>query len=261
MLNRYLERLELQPGATKADIRSAYRRLSKKYHPDVNKEAEAHEKFVEIHEAYKFLMEVGPSPHQEPTAYDYDPYAEEYRRWRERARAYARQKAQEAQRQQIELVKNLLKKFNYVAGIIIFFNILLGIDYLLPRKEHPQRILGTAQLLAITNRYYKYDEMYLENFTMRFNPGTIFHVGYDEQARVQATPIFNKPMAVQVSVDGNVHTYHQVYNIYKVFGLIIPGIFLLLLLYLFIRTPDQRLTLAIFMIFLFLTQLFLFFRF
>ncbi len=268
MQNKYLEILDLQPGASKAAIKSAYRRLSKKYHPDVNKEDEAHEKFLEIHEAYKFLMEVGPTPHQEQTAYDYDPHTDEYARWRERARDFARKKAAEAQKQQKELIQRVLQRFNYVAGFIFLFNILLGIDYLLPRKEYPQRILKIAQIYEGTgaryaegNRYYKYDKMYLEDFTMQFNAGEIFSAP-DGEGRVEATSIFNKPMRVQVIIDGNAHTYKQVYNIYRVFGIVIPIIFLLFLLYLFVlRTPDHKLTLAIFMIFLFLTQVFLFLRF
>ena len=268
MQNKYLEILELQPGASQAAIKSAYRKLSKKYHPDINKEDEAHEKFLEIHEAYKFLMEVGPNPHQEQTAYDYDPYAEEYARWRERARDFARKKAAEAQKQQTELIQRVLKRFNYVAGFIFLFNILLGIDYLLPRKEHPQRILkieqiyeGTGTRYATGNRYYKYDKMYLEDFTMQFNSGEIFsEIG--GEGLVQATPIFRKPMRVQVTIDGKAHTYKQVYNIFSVFGFIIPIIFLLFLLYFIVlRTPDHKLTLAIFMVFLFLSQVFLFLRF
>lgn len=34
--------------ASEADIRKAYKRLSRKYHPDKNKEADAEKRFVEI---------------------------------------------------------------------------------------------------------------------------------------------------------------------------------------------------------------------
>ena len=52
--------LELGPHATKSDVRSAYRRLCRKYHPDrfandASKASVAHELFVEIHRAYKLL--------------------------------------------------------------------------------------------------------------------------------------------------------------------------------------------------------------
>ncbi|MEA4832867.1 Chaperone protein DnaJ [bioreactor metagenome] len=52
----YYEVLELQKGASDEDIKKNYRRLAKKYHPDMNpddKEAEA--KFKEINEAYSIL--------------------------------------------------------------------------------------------------------------------------------------------------------------------------------------------------------------
>src|ERR687886_2384126 len=52
----YYEILGLKRGATDKEIRSAYRKLARKYHPDVNpgnKEAES--KFKELNEAYEVL--------------------------------------------------------------------------------------------------------------------------------------------------------------------------------------------------------------
>ena len=51
----YYEVLGLSRNAGKDDIRSAYRRLARQYHPDVNKEAEAEDRFKEINEAYQIL--------------------------------------------------------------------------------------------------------------------------------------------------------------------------------------------------------------
>lgn len=53
----YYEVLGLTKGASKDDIKSAYRKLAKKYHPDVNKEPGAEEKFKEIQEAYDVLYD------------------------------------------------------------------------------------------------------------------------------------------------------------------------------------------------------------
>jgi molecular chaperone DnaJ len=52
----YYEVLGVSKDAKKEDIKRAYRRLVKKYHPDVNKEADAEEKFKEIQEAYEFFQ-------------------------------------------------------------------------------------------------------------------------------------------------------------------------------------------------------------
>ena len=46
----------LKPGASEEEIRKRYRKLVKKYHPDVNKDADAEKTFVEIQEAYEILM-------------------------------------------------------------------------------------------------------------------------------------------------------------------------------------------------------------
>ncbi|MDV3172398.1 MAG: DnaJ domain-containing protein, partial [Candidatus Phytoplasma australasiaticum] len=51
----YYEVLELSRDAKLDDIKKAYRRLSKKYHPDVCKEANADTKFKEVQEAFDVL--------------------------------------------------------------------------------------------------------------------------------------------------------------------------------------------------------------
>jgi len=44
-------------GASQDDIKKAYRKLARKYHPDVSKEKDAEERFKEINEAYQTLSE------------------------------------------------------------------------------------------------------------------------------------------------------------------------------------------------------------
>ncbi|KOO43867.1 molecular chaperone DnaJ [Priestia koreensis] len=51
----YYEVLGISKGASKDEIKKSYRKLSKKYHPDINKEADAADKFKEIKEAYEVL--------------------------------------------------------------------------------------------------------------------------------------------------------------------------------------------------------------
>lgn len=53
----YYETLGIKREATDAEIKSAYRKLARKYHPDVNKTKEAEEKFKEINEAYEVLSD------------------------------------------------------------------------------------------------------------------------------------------------------------------------------------------------------------
>lgn len=51
----YYDVLGISKDASKQDIRKAYRTLARKYHPDVNKEDDAQDKFIEAKEAYEVL--------------------------------------------------------------------------------------------------------------------------------------------------------------------------------------------------------------
>jgi curved DNA-binding protein len=53
----YYDILGVKPEATEAEIKSAYRKLARKYHPDVSKESGAEEKFKGVNEAYEALKD------------------------------------------------------------------------------------------------------------------------------------------------------------------------------------------------------------
>ncbi|WP_100550991.1 DnaJ C-terminal domain-containing protein [Caedibacter taeniospiralis] len=53
----YYSVLGIAKAATDAEIKKAYRRLAKKYHPDVSTEANAEEKFKEVQDAYEVLKD------------------------------------------------------------------------------------------------------------------------------------------------------------------------------------------------------------
>lgn len=61
----YYAALGVEPTAAPADIKSHYRRLARKYHPDVSHEPHAEERFKEINEAYEALRDP-----QKRAAYD-----------------------------------------------------------------------------------------------------------------------------------------------------------------------------------------------
>ena len=65
MSTDYYALLGVSRDASPEDIKKAYRRLARKYHPDVSKEKDAEEKFKAIAEAYQTL-----SDREKRAAYD-----------------------------------------------------------------------------------------------------------------------------------------------------------------------------------------------
>jgi curved DNA-binding protein len=61
----YYETLGVESSAGEAEIKTAYRRLARKFHPDVSKEAGAEERFKAVNEAYEVLRDK-----EKRTAYD-----------------------------------------------------------------------------------------------------------------------------------------------------------------------------------------------
>ena len=61
----YYAILGIEPSAGEAEIKTAYRRLARKYHPDVSKEVGAEDKFKAVNEAYEALRDP-----QKRAAYD-----------------------------------------------------------------------------------------------------------------------------------------------------------------------------------------------
>lgn len=129
MKKSYFESLNLKPPASEEEIKQAYRILAKQYHPDVNPDPDAHQKFLEISEAYEYLLEEARSSHGR-TIYDHsdiDPeYFEEMRRVaRERAQERARMRFEKLQKEHEAFQESGWYDFVLLANYIGRFTLLL----------------------------------------------------------------------------------------------------------------------------------------
>ncbi|MFO7620814.1 MAG: J domain-containing protein [Bacteroidales bacterium] len=91
-ITEYYKILELPFNASEEDIKKAYRKKARLFHPDVNHSAGAKDMFILVTEAYDFLI----SHHGKTTAdgRSYEQIMEEWRKYRQdrtrqRARAYS----------------------------------------------------------------------------------------------------------------------------------------------------------------------------
>ncbi|MBU1657888.1 DnaJ domain-containing protein [bacterium] len=57
MAKSLYETLEISENASESEIKKAYRKLARQYHPDINKDPKAEEKFKEINSAYEILSD------------------------------------------------------------------------------------------------------------------------------------------------------------------------------------------------------------
>jgi curved DNA-binding protein CbpA len=136
-MNNTYEILGLKTNATEAQIKNAYRALAKKYHPDVSKEPNAEEKFVEIAEAYEILTSKGTSDQ----LFDQDDF-EYYQEDKEDQR---RQRAREYSKMKFETFKannDAFKKSWYYNLIRIGLNFFIFLSFTL------SAIMFTAPLIA-----------------------------------------------------------------------------------------------------------------
>lgn len=144
----YHKILGVLPGASEKEIKAAYRKLAMKYHPDLNPDPGAREKFFEIDAAYDFLMKYGSNVSARDT-YDDSRAREVYRRERERMQKQARARREKKRREEEMFSRPeyhdpilLAKYIMHVFGLLFAFAAILG-PILIAIFDDPASLAGT----------------------------------------------------------------------------------------------------------------------
>jgi len=132
-MKNYYKILEISRSAGSVAIRKAYRDLAKLYHPDVNNQKDAQEKFVEINEAFQVLINI-KRRRQYDQLYDQqilnkEPkkkkrYNNKHERWEDRVNNAAYRGTQRGKRyasKKSEKVKYPTRWFDFLGDILVEF--------------------------------------------------------------------------------------------------------------------------------------------
>lgn len=248
MTNKYLEILGLKAGATKKEIKAGYRRLAKKYHPDRN--PHGREKFLEISEAYNFLMEAGPQSTHTSVAYGYDPDVAAYAEARRRAQEQAARAAQERYVYQMKGIDVINRLFHLVVAVMFCISGIFVYDFTRPTRFEE---IGCA--LQPYSRIPGYALLVLDNGKWREieQPSSLHY----STVRIHYTPMFKKWTFVELVDDSNIERLDLRIAASVTLVLVIAGLQVIAYVLGFIlkHQPSNRLSINILLGFLFAIQL------
>jgi hypothetical protein len=160
--SEYYRILGIPDTAGIEEIKNAFRRKAKAYHPDINKSEEAHQKFVDINEAYNYLMDLhthsSNSGGDTASTFSREEY---YHQWIQQERQKARERAARQARMRFEefrrstayrtttMLSHLLDYFLLFLGFFVIIAAGIGL-YMqgLYIEQNGEEVLNTGGIIA-----------------------------------------------------------------------------------------------------------------
>jgi len=169
----YYEILGLGADCTVDEIKKAYRKKARMYHPDINHSPEAKELFIKVTEAYDFLIshfDIKGSDEEE-----FNRIMEEWRKFRQersrqRAQYYARKSYLNFKNSKYYRTTRILNGssiiFNFAIAIMVLIYTILGYIIKLknPEPDDPPAIFSFILLLILSIILFTISFIYLKAF-------------------------------------------------------------------------------------------------
>lgn len=179
-MNKYYQILGLQSGASKEEVKAAYRKLAMKYHPDVNPSPQAKERFLEILEAYEYLTGIRKARQKQQMT------AAEIRNLQELMKKVAEQRAREKYKERVREFKKEKERqqaaeftrsiYALIGLVIVGISVWQGWKFYrnLVIEDNPKYSVATVVGLGSNRLYYNYllndslyeEAMYVSNIGM-----------------------------------------------------------------------------------------------
>jgi hypothetical protein len=169
----YYEILGLPPYSSTEEVRRAYRKKARLYHPDINNAPDAMDKFIKITEAYDFLIEShnkGPLDDQE-----FFRIVEEWKKYRQersqqRARYYAHSSYTRFKNSKYYRSTRILNAssviFSFAVAVMVLLFTILGYIIRLknPLPDNDSPIFSFILLLTISLILFTFSFIYLKAY-------------------------------------------------------------------------------------------------
>ena len=230
MVKNYYKTLGLSSSASKAEIKVAYRKLAKKYHPDKNKSKQASQLFIEVNEAYAYLTNEGSSYRinypEKTTKSNKSKYSEdELRKRMDWARKYAQyKKVKEERMMELEYYKihnsSRKKIINLINWVSISFAFLILVDFkILPTSSINVDLITKYVDVGSDKLVFKFKDVDDNNFNFGVS---LEDVRFLNNAKIkdystEKSILFRQNTHMLLNIDNEIISIENNFCVYKVF--------------------------------------------
>lgn len=203
----YYAILEIPNNASDQAIKTAYRRLAMRYHPDKNNSDAAKQTMLLINEAYAVLSDPVKRARYDNPFYTYATQAPTEDPRAKARREYFQNKQAREQRIEEETIKReklQMEKMRRISFYVLAFACLLIIDFLLPSIDHVEKAMDGWQT-RIGNHKGSLTS-YVETANFKFEVPSIVHLSYPYSQpdrpsfHIATTPLFKIRSMVTVQI-------------------------------------------------------------
>ena len=230
MVKNYYKTLGLSSSASKAEVKVAYRKLAKKYHPDKNKSKQASQLFIEVNEAYAYLTNERSSYRinypEKTTNSNKSKYSEdELRKRMDWARKYAQyKKVKEERMMELEYYKihNSIRKkiINIINWVSISFAFLILVDFkILPTSSIHVDLITKYVDVGSDKLVFKFKDVDNNNFNFGVSLEDVrfLNIAKIKDYSTEKSILFRQNTHMLLNIDNEIISIENNFCVYKVF--------------------------------------------
>ena len=230
MVKNYYKTLGLSSSASKAEVKVAYRKLAKKYHPDKNKSKQASQLFIEVNEAYAYLTNERSSyrinyPEKTTNSNKSKSSEDELRKRMDWARKYAQyKKVKEERMMELEYYKihnsSRKKIINLINWVSISFAFLILVDFkILPTSSIHVDLITKYVDVGSDKLVFKFKDVDNNNFNFGVSLEDVrfLNIAKIKDYSTEKSILFRQNTHMLLNIDNEIISIENNFCVYKVF--------------------------------------------